>query len=197
MPVSQREYFTVDLRGLRTALAAHATHTGLTESDVLRSALAAVLEAKPEQPGAKATAPAERMDSPTQTKLSVRLSQHAAQNIDRNARAAGLSRGAYLTHLINGAPPVMASTDRAAGIAALNASTVEVAVFSRDIHHLTQLLRQGDHAPAREYRVRLETLDGDVRRHLDLAAPVLAELSPASAGKGRHQSPTLHRRRSP
>ena len=35
-----REFFTVDLRGLRAALAARAASNGLTESDVLRSTLA-------------------------------------------------------------------------------------------------------------------------------------------------------------
>jgi|BarGraIncu00222A_1022003.scaffolds.fasta_scaffold47680_2 hypothetical protein len=41
------EYFTVDLRGLRAALSARAAaRDGLTESDVLRSALASLAEAR-------------------------------------------------------------------------------------------------------------------------------------------------------
>jgi hypothetical protein len=43
MTSTAREYFTVDLRGLRPALAARAQRDDLTESDVLRSALAAAL----------------------------------------------------------------------------------------------------------------------------------------------------------
>ena len=43
MPAAAREYFTVDLRGLRAALAARAARDGMTESDVLRSALATAL----------------------------------------------------------------------------------------------------------------------------------------------------------
>ena len=43
MAAAAREYFTVDLRGLRAALAARATRHGVTESDVLRIALAAAL----------------------------------------------------------------------------------------------------------------------------------------------------------
>ena len=43
MPVATREFFTVDLRGLRAALAARAARDGMTESDVLRCALATVL----------------------------------------------------------------------------------------------------------------------------------------------------------
>jgi hypothetical protein len=42
-----REYFTVDLRGLRAALAARAAERRMTESDVLRSALAVALDADP------------------------------------------------------------------------------------------------------------------------------------------------------
>jgi len=38
-----REYFTVDLRGLRAALTASAARDGVTESHVLRSALAVAL----------------------------------------------------------------------------------------------------------------------------------------------------------
>ena len=43
MSAAAREYFTVDLHGLRAALAKRAAQDGLTESDVLRSALAAAL----------------------------------------------------------------------------------------------------------------------------------------------------------
>ena len=39
-----RELFTVDLRGLRAALAARAAEADMTESDVLRSALATALK---------------------------------------------------------------------------------------------------------------------------------------------------------
>ena len=38
MTSSAREFFTVDLRGLRAALSTRPAREGLTESDVLRSA---------------------------------------------------------------------------------------------------------------------------------------------------------------
>ena len=60
---------------------------------------------------------------------------------------------------------------------ALNASSAELALLSRDINHLTRLLRQGSSAAAREYTARHESLDRVVQAHLALAAPVLAELS--------------------
>ena len=45
---------------------------------------------------------------------------------------------------------------------------------------LTALLRQANVEPARPYREMLDTLAGDVRRHLELAARVLADLQPQS-----------------
>ena len=49
--------------------------------------------------------------------------------------------------------------------------------MSRDINHLTHLLRQGSVEAAKSYAQRHETLDRDVRSHLALAAVVLADLS--------------------
>jgi len=194
MRAAAREFFTVDLRGLRAALAAHAASRGVTESDVLRSALAAVLGSD----ACSATIALSGQNDDPQTagsiKLSVRLPRPAAHRLDRCARAAGLSRGAYLSRLIEGAPPVTASVDLAAGAAALSASASELAVLSRDINHLTQLLRRGAVDAARQYRERLDSLDGDVRVHLDRAAFVLAKLPlvrvrASTAGTTKHGSP--------
>jgi len=177
MTGAAREYFTVDLRGLRAALGARAARESMTESEVLRSALATSLgtsttphfdsmqQSTPEPPGA------------SQMKLSVRLAGSVARRLDQDARMAGLSRGAYLTRLIGGAPPVASSADRVAACRALNSSSEELAVMSRDINHLTQLLRQGSVQSAKSYATRHEMLDHDVRSHLALAAAVLADLS--------------------
>jgi hypothetical protein len=182
MTSAVREYFTVDLRGLRAALAARADRDGLTESDVLRSALVVALR----EGDASPTLVVDRLDlSPEmrQVKLSVRVSALAAHRLDLNARAAGLSRGAYLMRLIDGAPPVMPSVERAKAFAALNASADELTVFSRDINHLTHLLRTREFSAAREYQGRLDTLDDDVRKHLDLSAAVIAQLMTDRKGR--------------
>jgi hypothetical protein len=178
---SAREFFTVDLRGLRAALSARAAATGATESDVLRSALAAALHDAPAVP--QGPVPSVAVPSTSLLKLSTRLTRSAAERLDRQARAAGLSRGAYLTSLIDSAPPVVASTDKAACAAALSASAAELALLSRDITRLTLLLRQGDLESAKQYRHLLDTLDDDVRAHLDLAAAVLADLAPRRAAR--------------
>ena len=190
-----REFFTVDLRGFRAALMARAAATGMTESDVLRSALAVSLGDLTGRAPVPVQASTEPMPPTTLVKLSVRLARLAASRLDQQAHAAGLSRGAYLTRLIDGAPPVVASADRAAGSVALRASATELAVLSRDINHLTHLLRRGNVEAARPYRERLDTLDGDVRAHLEKAAAVLAALPPARVTK-RRPHPMANRNRS-
>jgi hypothetical protein len=183
MASNGREYFTVDLRGFRGALRARAARDGLTESDVLRSALASAL-GEPGVPSRPAgVEPAEFSRRTPHAKLSIRLPVPASRRLDLNARAAGLSRGAYLMRLIDGASPVIPSTERTAGYAALNVSASELALLSRDINHLTYLLRKGSVAAAREYRGRLDQLDADVRRHLDLSAKVIADLMTDRKGR--------------
>jgi hypothetical protein len=126
-------------------------------------------------------------------KMSVRLTASVARRLDQDARAAGLSRGAYLTRLIRGAPPVASCADRTAACRALNHSSEELAIMSRDINHLTQLLRRGSVQAAKSYATRHETLDHDVRLHLALAATVLADLSsmrlPATTPTSRGSRP--------
>jgi hypothetical protein len=131
-------------------------------------------------------APSGEGPSASRLKLSARLPRSAAERLDHQARAAGLSRGAYLARLIDRAPPVIASTDRAACAAALSASAAELALLSRDITRLTLLLRQGDVDSAKQYRHHLDTLDADVRAHLDLAAAALADLVPRRTRERRH-----------
>jgi len=177
MAVATREHFTVDLRGLRCALAARAARDAVTESDVLRSALATALgTSRVVAPGPPPDAVADWPNA-CRVKLSVRLVQPAARRLDQDARAAGLSRGAYLARLVHAALPVASSADRVAMCAALNKSSEELAVMSRDINHLTSLLRQGEIEAARSYTRRHEMLDRDVRAHLALAGAVLVDLS--------------------
>jgi hypothetical protein len=188
MQGTAREHFTVDLRGLRTALSARAACDGTTESDVLRSALATALgtsEAVPLNPADRITT---ESASVSKVKLSVRLSRLVARRLNRDARAAGFSRGAYLTRLIRGAPAVASSADRAAPRKALTRSSEELAVISRETNHLTRLLRLGKVEEAKFHKARLTTLDRDVRAHLALAAAVLTDLSAMREGKANRNA---------
>lgn len=72
---------------------------------------------------------------------------------------------------------------RADQVTALVASSAELSALSRNLHHLTALLRQGDARPALEYRRMLDTLGGDIRVHLGIASNLLADLR-ARRGKG-------------
>ena len=66
----------------------------------------------------------------------------------------------------------------------------ELSTLSRNIHHLTSLLREGNVRPAMEYREMLDTLAGDVHVHLTLAASVLADLRPRRRSGAPSNHPT-------
>jgi hypothetical protein len=81
--IAAREYFTVDLRGLRAALAARAARDGMTESDVVRSALATSFGTS----GPVLFDPARQSiadpPSTSQMKLSVRVAVSTARRLDQ------------------------------------------------------------------------------------------------------------------
>jgi hypothetical protein len=94
------------------------------------------------------------------------------------SRRAGLSLGDYVGGLVANVPVLTTGGGRTELIAGLVASCSELSTLSRNLHRLTALLRQAKVEPARPYREMLDTLAGDVRRHLELAARVLADLQP-------------------
>ena len=118
------------------------------------------------------------------------MTTEEAEQFAAGARESRLSRGAYLSGLIANVPVLTSGAKRADHIATLVASSAELSTLSRNIHQLTSLLRQGNGRQALEYREMLNTLAGDVRRHLMLAASVLAELRPRSRGADRSIHPT-------
>ncbi len=75
------------------------------------------------------------------------------------------------------------SAARSDVLVALNASCAELSTLTRNLHHLTTLLRQGQMRAAMEYRQTLDTLGGDVREHLAMAAGLLAELRPPRSNR--------------
>jgi hypothetical protein len=113
-------------------------------------------------------------------RLSLRMSRDEARATLAAARQAGLATGAYVADLVAGVPAVVGGAHRAGYITALIASSAELSALSRDIRHLTSLLRQGNVRAAQVYRERLDTLADDVRSHLSLASGVLAALRPRS-----------------
>lgn len=180
MNTPSHDFVTVDMRGLKSALVARAQAERVSVSVLVRGAVARDLGlAVGAEPGLL-SAPTDFALSAPKVKLSIRLTREEAGRLAAGARSAGLSRGAYLSGLIADVPVLTSGAHRADHIATLVASCAELSTLSRSIHHLTALLREGNVQPALQYRAMLDTLAGDVRSHLMLAARVLAELQPRS-----------------
>jgi hypothetical protein len=183
----QPDFVTVDMRDLKAALVARAQAQRVSVSVLVRLAVARDLglqeSSSPQAPDAtRGSAPGN-----TIVKLSIRVTTAEAERLAAGGRSAGLSRGAYLAGLIAGIPALTSGARRPEQLATLTASNAELSTLSRNIHHLTNLLRQGDVVPALAYRDMLNTLDGDIRRHFALAAGALAELRPRSRPSGATQ----------
>jgi hypothetical protein len=180
MNTPSHEFVTVDMRGLKAALVARARAQRASVSALVRGAVARELGlaegAEFQQPTARAIGPW----TATSVKLSIRMTSEEAEQLAAGARAAGLSRGGYLSGLIANVPVLTGGANRTDHIATLVASSAELSTLSRNIHRLTALLRQANIEPARQYREMLDTLAGDVRAHLRLAASALADLQPRS-----------------
>ena len=190
MNTSSHDFVTVDMRGLKAALVARAQAERVSVSVLVRGAVARDLGLAVEGEPGHVDVSSESASNATSVKLSIRMSAEEARQLAAGARAAGLSRGAYLAGLAANVPVLSAGTCRAEHIATLMASSAELSTLSRTIHRLTALLRQANVEPARPYREMLDTLSDDVRRHLAMAARVLADLQPRSrsAGSSAHFS---------
>lgn len=176
MNTTNSDFVTVDMRGLKAALVARARASRVSVSALVRAAVARDLGvSEPVEPG---DAEADRGNCEAVIKLSIRLTADEAARFASGARAAGLSRGAFLAGLVSGVPVLASGASRAEHLAALIASNAEVATISRNIRDLTAMLRRGDVPAARPYRDMLDALDGDLRRHLGLVSRTLAELRP-------------------
>ena len=180
MNTHSHDFVTVDMRGLKAALVARAQSERVSVSVLVRDAVARELGLVKAAVDQQAAAPAGSASIATMVKLSIRLTSEEAERLAAGARAAGLSRGAYLAGLIADVPVLLAGASRTDHLATLIASSAELSTLSRNIHHLTSLLREGNVRPALEYRGMLDTLAGDVRGHLMLAASGLADLRPRS-----------------
>jgi hypothetical protein len=80
--------------------------------------------------------------------------------------------------LVAGIPSLADGALRRDLIAAVTATNAELALLSRNLHHLGTLLRQSLWRAADEYRPVLNALQRDVRSHLEIAASALGELRP-------------------
>jgi predicted HicB family RNase H-like nuclease len=180
MNTTAHDFVTVDMRGLKAALVARAQADRVSVSVLVRGAVARDLGLAVEGEHGLSDVPSCAASRATSVKLSIRMSAEEARKIAAGASAAGLSRGAYLAGLIANVPVLSSGGGRAEHIVALMASCAELSTLSRNVHRLTALLRQANVEPARPYREMLDTIAIDVRRHLESAARVLADLQPQS-----------------
>jgi hypothetical protein len=183
LAASNRDRISVDLRGLKAALVARAHAERLDVSVVVRRAVERELglAAKATQPAGE---PCTSHATSAARRLSIRLTPAEAAQLAACAARVGLSRGAFVAGLLAEVPLLVGgSAARPDLLAALNASCAELSTLTRNLHHLTALLRQGQLRAALEYREMLDTLGDDVRKHLTMAAGLLAELRPAKAAR--------------
>ena len=188
MAPSSRDRISVDLRGLKAALFEQARAHGVSPSRLVRDALAEAL-GQSDSSGFDRTATTAAVPIESRVRLSLRMSREEAEVILAVARHAGLPPGAFIAGLVAGVPALTNGANRTDHLAALIASSAELSTLSRNIHHLASLLREGNVRPALVYRVMLDTLAGDVRGHLTLAASVLADLRPRSRSAKRSKHP--------
>jgi len=194
MGTSPHEFVTVDMRGLKASLIACAAQRRVSVSVVVRAAVLHELGQPEERDGASAEATTSAVGDDGWTKLSIRMRRSEATRLEAGARAAKLSRGAYLAGLVEGVPVLLAGGGRSEHIAALTASCAELSTFRRNLRSLTGLLRVGDIPAALAYRDLLDRVADDVRRHLSLAAQVLADLRPGRLGVSPEHAPGSRRR---
>ena len=178
---SSRDLLTVDLRGMKAALVAHARTRGVSISDLVRDVLVEAMGRVPSLPQESATNPLRSTDS-DRVRLTVRLARRDAEVLASRARDAKLPQCTYLAGLIAGIPALAEGAGHAEHVAALAASNAELVMLSTSLNHLARLLREGSTQAALEYRETLRTLVADVRRHLNLASSVVSDLLP------RHRS---------
>jgi hypothetical protein len=185
MARSIRGRISVDLGSLRGKLFEQARARGVRLSDFVRSSLADSLGTEvPVKPALVPAPPTPAAPASGRARLNLRMSAADAAAVIRAAHAAGLSPGAYMAGLVNGVPILSGGAERAEHLAALTQSNAELASLSRNIRHLSSLLREGSVRAAQEYRGMLDTLADDVRRHVTLASAVLGELRPRGQPTG-------------
>ena len=180
------EFVTVDVRGLKAALVARARERRVSVSVVVRDALTKAL---PLEAGTSSQAPALVAGN---VKLSIRLTTDEAERLGKGAKAAGLSRGAFLSGLVDGVR-VLSSGGRTDHLSALIASNAELSTLSRNVRHLATLLGRSEMRAAQQYRSMLDGLAGDVEKHLHLVGDALKQIRPqhgslhASGHVARHK----------
>ena len=182
MAPSSRDRICVDLQGLKAALCAQAQAAGVLPSEWVRAAVADALGRPAVSRAHQAPASIQRRDA-TRARLSLRMTRPQALAVLEAASRAGMAPGDYVANLVAGVPVATCGYRRPDHVAALTGSCAEMSSFSRSLHRLTSLLRNGSFRVAQDYQAMLDRLDDAVESHLRLTSRALADLRPhACAG---------------
>ena len=174
VPSPARDRVTVDLRGVGERLRAQAVARRMTTGAFVRRAVLLQLD---DTARASVDAAPVTVDG-TIVKVTLRLSAAHAVALATRARQADASQGAYVAGLLDGSQPAPVPADRADAIAALVASTDQLAALSTDISALTRLLKQANGGAAARYRERVDDLFVEVRQYLKQATDLFRTFIP-------------------
>lgn len=174
MAGASRDRVTIDLRRIGDAVRSAAAARDLTIAALARHALAEAIGPLPAHLLSAALVGSGRRRGVV--KLTLRMSEQDTEVLVLNAAGLGLSYGEYVARLVNRTPLPMPAAERAVDRAALIASSDNLAVLSSDLHAFIRLLRTAKSAEAEKYRRRIETVDADIRAHLDLASKLVAHV---------------------
>jgi len=173
-----RDRATIELRGMRERLQTIAAVRSMTTAALIRRALVQFLDDPSDNGATCRHDPATTRHSPI-VKVTIRLAAAHAVALASRARAADVSQGIYVARLLDGTPPVPLPPDHAHAVAALIGSTDQLAAMGADLNAFMRLLSRGSSSEIERYRAGIMSLADDVRSHLALAAPVVAELGAA------------------
>lgn len=174
---NSRDRVTIELRGMRERLNALAAARKTTAAALARKAIGSLLDAEPSDnqigPNDAAVRDAKVV------KVTLRLSAAHATALATGARSADVSQGAYVAGLIDGMPLNPLPPDHTHTVTALVGSTNQLAAMGADLNAFMRLLVRGSSPEIERYRAGILSLANDVRRHLALAALLVAELRSA------------------
>lgn len=171
----QRDRVTIDLRGLREPLQAHALRKQMTLAALVRHAVLAYLATTPSNQTPELQKRPLLRDKQL-VKVTLRLHSGHVELMNLLARRADVSQSIYVATLIEGSP---LPTNNTQTVAALQASTNLLAVISTDLSaflRIMQTVKPGASQELERYRAGIKTLNQDIRGHLDTAAALVAEL---------------------
>ena len=170
MALPSRDRVGVDLRGIGDAVRAAARARQTTVAAFAREALVEAIG----RPSAGPEGIAVEFGRSEIVKLTLRLREPEAEALILNATGLGLSYGEYVARLVRQTPLPMPAAERAADRAVLMASSDNLAALAVDLGNFMRLLRMSKSADVEKYRARIQTVDLDIRRHLDRVSSLIA-----------------------